>query len=177
MADLESDLTWGCYIPSLLTELQFHRSWSSETRYSTVPSLRSPSLAVYPQSHTLLRYTTAGENVTNNTGNMTHLILKALHQNHPYICSANHPHPQANEIHTQQDKATGTTHLLWSTASAIYRRVQFGATGAVHWTPKNLANVLKERRNPQTMRLFTKISDIFSWCLDAQYSHQPHGRR
>lgn len=100
MADLESDLTWGCYIPSLLTELQFHRSWSSETRYSTVPSLRSPSLAVYPQSHTLLRYTTTGENVTNNTSNMTHLILKALHQNHPHIRSANHPHPQANEIHT-----------------------------------------------------------------------------
>lgn len=61
MCFLESALTWGCYIPSLLTELQFHRSWSSETTYSTVPSLHSPSLGVYPQSHTLLRYTTEGE--------------------------------------------------------------------------------------------------------------------
>lgn len=61
MCFLESALTWGCYIPSLLTELQFHRSWSSETTYSTVPSLHSLSLGVYPQSHTLLRYTTEGE--------------------------------------------------------------------------------------------------------------------
>lgn len=56
--------TWGCYIPSLRTELQSRRSWSSRTTYSTVPSLHSPSLGVYPQSHTLLRYTTGGEKMT-----------------------------------------------------------------------------------------------------------------
>lgn len=57
----EVTLTWGCYILSLLTELQSHRSWNSETTYSTDPNLHSLSLGVYPQSHTLLRYTTERE--------------------------------------------------------------------------------------------------------------------
>lgn len=54
-------LTWGCYILALLTVLQFHRSWSSGTRWSTVPSLHSLSLGVYPQSRIPLRYTTEEE--------------------------------------------------------------------------------------------------------------------
>lgn len=37
---------------------------------------------------------------SNNTSNMTHLILKALHQYHPHLRRAKYLHPQANEIQT-----------------------------------------------------------------------------
>lgn len=101
--NLELVLTWGRYIPSPLTEHLFHRSWSSETRYSTVPSLHSRSLGVYPRSHTLPRCTTEGENDRKD------------HPNNHFLP------PGQMKLKRQQDNATGIIYLLWSTASAIDR--------------------------------------------------------
>lgn len=147
-------LTLGCCTLCLQTALQFHRSWSSETICSTGPSLRSPSRGVFPHLHTLQRYTTYWGNK-----------LKTIMINEMYW------------IRVLISCRDGTDYLFRTTASTVDGRVQFGATGSVHGTPENLANVLKGTVNNEEGVFSAGGPTLRNPPLCVTPSHRSRGRR
>lgn len=179
-------LTLGCYIPAQLSGHLCHRSWSSKTRCSTVPSLHSPSLAAYPQWRTLLRCTTrrrkGQKGHSDNTCNVTHSIRRILRQHH--IHSPQHllP-PQANETLNPNE----TKQLAPSTFSGPQRVPSMGESSLERQEPftehqRIWQTFWKERHKMEKMIFWKRFQRssfffFFRWSSSEQYSHQPQGRR